>query len=96
LFRAAKGAVERLPTGKIEDVAKEAVREVGRAFESLGTELEKVVGRAAGGATPPPAGGEAPEDTTATATTANAEPKTVEAVQESAAPSEPPKGPRIV
>lgn len=48
LFRAAKGAVERLPTGKIEHAAKDAVREVGRAFESLGTELEKVVGRATG------------------------------------------------
>jgi hypothetical protein len=40
LFRAAKGAVERLPTDKLEDVAKDAAKEVGRAFESLGNEKE--------------------------------------------------------
>lgn len=42
LFRAAKGAVETakgaLPTDKIETVAKDAVKEVGRAFESLPTD----------------------------------------------------------
>lgn len=69
LFRAAKGAVERLPTDKLEDVAKDAVKEVGRAFESLGNELEKVVG---GLHTPPrpvdpanvapPVAGEAPPE----------------------------------
>src|SRR5690242_11281037 len=41
LFRAAKGAVEKLPTNKLEDVAKDAAKEVGRAFESLGNELDK-------------------------------------------------------
>jgi hypothetical protein len=43
LFRAAKGAASRLPTGKIEGVAKDAVKEVGRAFETIGSEIEKVV-----------------------------------------------------
>lgn len=43
LFRAAKGAVEKLPTDKVEDVAKDAAKEVARAFESLGHEVEKVI-----------------------------------------------------
>lgn len=43
LFRAAKGAVEKLPTDKVEDVAKDAAKEVARAFESLGQEVEKVI-----------------------------------------------------
>lgn len=99
LFRAAKGAVERLPTGKIEDVAKDAVREVGRAFESLGSELEKVVGKAAGYPAPPPdeaspatAAADAPTSRPAepaTEATVDAAPK-----HDDAAP-EPPKGPRI-
>jgi hypothetical protein len=43
LFRAAKGAVEKIPTDKVEDVAKDAAKEVARAFESLGQEVEKVI-----------------------------------------------------
>lgn len=43
LFRAAKGAVEKLPTDKAEEVAKDAAKEVARAFESLGQEVEKVI-----------------------------------------------------
>jgi hypothetical protein len=57
LFRAAKGAVEHLPTQKIEDVAKDAVKEVGRAFESLGSELDKAFGRSGPGATGAPPDG---------------------------------------
>lgn len=89
LFRAAKTAVERLPTSKFEDVAKDAVREVGRAFETLGTELEKVVGKAAGFPDPPhmqppqpPTDAAAPEETNAT----TAAPTTDD---------EAPKGPRV-
>ncbi len=44
LFRAAKGAVEKLPTNKVEDVAKDAAKEVTRAFESLGNEIDKAFG----------------------------------------------------
>ena len=43
LFRAAKGAVEKIPTDKVEGVAKDAAKEVARAFESLGQEVEKVI-----------------------------------------------------
>jgi hypothetical protein len=91
LFRAAKGAVERLPTGKFEDVAKDAVREVGRAFESLGTELENFVGKATAAPETPPApdateppGSAAPN---ATAATTDSSPSADSASE--------PKGPRI-
>ena len=59
LFRAAKGAVEKLPTDKVEDVAKDAAKEVARAFETIGQEVEKVISPAARdgkkGSQPPPA-----------------------------------------
>jgi hypothetical protein len=55
LFRAAKGAVESLPTDKVEDVAKDAVKEVGRAFETIGNELDKAFNKATGSGPPPPA-----------------------------------------
>ncbi len=54
LFRAAKGAVEQLPTGKLENVAKDAASELERAFESLGAELEKAVDRVKGSTPPAP------------------------------------------
>jgi len=91
LFRAAKGAVEKLPTDKLEDVAKDAVKEVGRAFESIGTEIEKVVGKVAGSA-PPPTGHVPP----AAETKPEGEQKPGEAPKydDGYAP-EPPKGPRV-
>ena len=56
LFRAAKGAVEKLPTDKVEDVAKDAAKEVARAFETIGQEVEKVISPAGKkGSQPPPA-----------------------------------------
>ena len=57
LFRAAKGAVEKLPTDKVEDVAKDAAKEVARAFETIGHEVEKVMSPNAQkkGSQPPPA-----------------------------------------
>jgi hypothetical protein len=88
LFRAAKGAVEKLPTNKLEDVAKDAVKEVGRAFESIGTEIEKVVEKVSGSTPPAAQPGQAPP-----APEAKAEdpPKQYD---DGYAP-EPPKGPRI-
>jgi hypothetical protein len=35
LFRAAKTAVEQLPSGRVEDVIKTGVKEVGRALENV-------------------------------------------------------------
>lgn len=50
LLRAAKGAVEQLPTGKLEDVAKDAAKEVGRAVETVADELDKAWKSTVGGA----------------------------------------------
>lgn len=54
LFRAAKGAVEKLPTDKVEDVAKDAAKEVARAFETIGHEVEKVIAPNKKASQPPP------------------------------------------
>jgi hypothetical protein len=43
LFRAAKTAVEKLPTGKFEDVVLTGAREVGRAIENVTSTVEKTV-----------------------------------------------------
>lgn len=84
LFRAAKGAVERLPTDKVEDVAKDAAKEVARAFESLGQEVEKVIHpKKADSQSPPPAAPEAG---------AEAEPPAEKRYDDAYAP-EPPKKP---
>ena len=90
LFRAAKTAVERFPTEKFEDVAKDAVREVGRAFETLGNEIEKVVGKAAGLPDPPHMQPEQPPSTDAPAPTETDATNAAPTVEDEA-----PKGPRI-
>lgn len=88
LFRAAKTAAGRLPTGKIEDVAKDAAKEVGRAFESLGSELDKVLGKP----TPPSA---APDPgAQADAAPSEAAPSSGAVPEEGAGP-ESPRGPRV-
>ena len=102
LFRAAKGAVERLPTDKLEDVAKDAVKEVGRAFESLGNELDKAFGKSSG--TPGSPASSAPpytppsppthEPPAAEAKTAD-QPPPAPPKYDDAYAAEPPKGPRI-
>lgn len=67
IFKAAKGAVEKLPTDKVEHVAKDAVKEVGKAFESIGAEADKMWKSATGTKPPeakkeePPAAPPAPE-----------------------------------
>lgn len=55
LFRAAKGAVEKLPTDRVEEVAKDAAKEVARAFETIGQEVEKVITPNKKSSQPPPA-----------------------------------------
>jgi hypothetical protein len=58
LFRAAKGAIDKLPTDKVEGAVKEGAKEVGKAFESVANELDKaftsVAHRAGVGSAPPP------------------------------------------
>lgn len=84
LFRAAKGAASKLPTDKIEDVAKDAVKEMTRAFETIGHEVEKVVKGS------PSAGAEAPP-----AASADAPPPPEPKYDDGYAPEPPPRGPRV-
>lgn len=66
LFRAAKGAVDKLPTDKIEGAVKDGAKEVGRAFETVANELDKAFSKATGSAPPPePPNPAPPEPTTA-------------------------------
>jgi hypothetical protein len=41
LFRAAKSAIESLPTGKVEDVVLTGAREVGRALENVTQTIDR-------------------------------------------------------
>ncbi|HXN31627.1 MAG TPA: hypothetical protein VN894_07195 [Polyangiaceae bacterium] len=43
LFRAAKAAVEKLPTGGVEEVVATSAREVGRAIENVASAIEREV-----------------------------------------------------
>jgi hypothetical protein len=43
LFRAAKTAVEGLPTGGVEEVVATSAREVGRAIENVASAIERQV-----------------------------------------------------
>jgi hypothetical protein len=43
LFRAAKTAVEKLPTKDLEDAVVTSAREVGRAIENVGKTIEREV-----------------------------------------------------
>jgi len=62
LLRAAKGAVDKLPTEKVESVAKEAAKEVGRAFETVGGEIDKAFKKATTSDPPPPPDANAPTE----------------------------------
>lgn len=91
LFRAAKGAVEKLPgqvTAKnIEEAVKDGVTEVGKAFETVAGEVDKMFSKpASSGSTPPAASpAEAKKEEP---------PKEPEKFDDAYAP-EPPKGPRV-
>jgi hypothetical protein len=56
LFRAAKGAVDKIPTDKIEGAVRDGAKEVGKAFETVATEIDKVVTNVTTrpGSAPPP------------------------------------------
>lgn len=61
LFRAAKTAVQKIPTDPIEKVVLDGAREVGRAVENVATTIEKkVFGHEKPGEPPPSAGAEQP------------------------------------
>jgi hypothetical protein len=100
LFRAAKGAVEAIPTeklegvtgkiegvaGKIEGVAKDAAKEVGRAFESIGGEVDKLIHKK---------GSQPPQAAAPPAAPAPEPPKEDVTYDDGYAPEPPPKGPRV-
>jgi hypothetical protein len=46
LIRAAKSAVERLPTQRVEDIAQDAVKEAGQVFDKLGTHIDQAIHKA--------------------------------------------------
>jgi len=101
LFRAAKGAVEKIPTEKIEGAVKDGAKEVGRAFESVANEIDNIFTKATGGSQPPPAAhapqaGEAPatQAPTAQASGEAKKPEDEKPYDDAYAP-EPPKGPRV-
>lgn len=96
LYRAAKSAVETLPTDKVEEVAKDAVKEVGRAFETLGNEIDKVLHKATGSTPPPPAPPAAPPPAEAKKEEPPAQaPPQPQHYDDAYAPEHPPKGPRV-
>ena len=64
LFRAAKGAVDKIPTEKIEGALKDGAKEVGKAFESVANEVDKVFQKGTGSAPPPPEPPTAAEEAT--------------------------------
>lgn len=97
LFRAAKGAVEKIPTEKIEGAVMDGAKEVGKAFETVATEIDKVITNVTTrpGSTPPPA---QPAATAAEAEAAEAAKKEAQPPQhydDAYAPEPPGKGPRI-
>jgi len=88
LFRAAKGAVQSLPTDKVETVAKDAVKEVNRAFESLGAEIQQAIAGK-------PAQQHPPAEPPAQANANPDAPKEDPAKFDDGYAPEPPKGPRV-
>jgi len=104
LLRAAKGAASALPTDKIEDAVKDGAKEVTRAFETVATEIDKLVTKATTSGAPGEGRPEPPEPTTA-AGVAQAKEQHDAEVQSTGAPAErrvddayapePPKGPRV-
>lgn len=91
LFRAAKGAVEKIPTEKVEDVAKDAAKEVARAFETIGHEVERVIAPNKKGSQPPPNDGSAQDKPGSTPPTGEAKPPEEPSKFDDAYAPEPPK-----
>ena len=101
LFRAAKGAVDKIPTEKIEGALKDGAKEVGKAFETVANEVDKVFQH---GTTQGPA--QPPEPTTAEGIAQAKEQHDAEEKKKNAPPEHfddaygpeptaPPKGPRV-
>jgi hypothetical protein len=98
LFRAAKGAVDKIPTDKIEGALKDGAKEVGKAFETVANEVDKVFQKGADAPHPQP-----PEPTTPEGVAQAKAQHDAEEAKKNAPPEhfddayapEPPKGPRV-
>jgi hypothetical protein len=100
LFRAAKGAVDKIPTEKIEGALKDGAKEVGKAFETVANEVDKVFQHGA-----PQGQAQPPEPTTAEGIAQAKEQHDAEEKKNAPPehfddaygpePTAPPKGPRV-
>ena len=103
LFRAAKGAVEKIPTDKIEGAVKDGAKEVGKAVEAVANEVDKVFVKATSGSQPPANNAAPPEPTTAEGVAQAKKQHDEEEAKKTgdqqpyddAYAPEPPKGPRV-
>ena len=96
LFRAAKTAVDQLPTGKLEKVVVSGVKEVGRAIENVTDQIDRQV--FGGKGTVPHPEDQKPEEPPAEAKKdEDEEPKKAEPTPEDKIDpdEEPPRGPRV-
>ncbi len=46
LLRAAKSAVERIPTQRVEDIAQDTMKDAAEVFDKLGTRIDQVIHKA--------------------------------------------------
>lgn len=92
LFKAAKGAVDKIPTDKIEGAVKDGAKEVSKAVEAVANEVDKVFVKATGGGSksepaPAPAAEAKKND--------DEKPAEPQHYDDAYAPEPPPKGPRV-
>jgi len=53
LFRAAKGAIDKIPTDKIESAVKDGAKEVGKAVETVAGQIDDAFTKVTTGSSPP-------------------------------------------
>ena len=53
LFRAAKGAIDKIPTDKFENAVKESAKEVGKAVETVAGQIDDAFTKVTTGSQPP-------------------------------------------
>jgi hypothetical protein len=88
LFRAAKSAIDQLPTRHVEEAVVAGAREVGRAIENVTSTLDKQFFKRDGSKTAPP-----PADPPANASESPA--ASAPDPKPPSPPEDPPKGPRV-
>ena len=93
LYRAAKNAVDEIPTGKIEEAVKTGAREVGRAIENVTGVIDEQIfhnkPRSKPPSAPPPTPDAPPPDAPVAAAPVHAAPDAPSAQPPNVAPPEP-------